>query len=748
MPAIRIIALSLLCAWSVETAAEAARGWRVLLRNQDVTRDADPSFAGGVLSVNAAALAGAMRLGMRIDSGQLHLTDAAGVDWVGIPGATVLSGAGRMLPLALPWRLEGSTVRLSLAALAEIAGLDLALDPKAGTARLTDPDQGTPAGELTGGWQGLTIAKPASAIAAEHMEDVTVHRAPPRSLPPASESLAFGLRTGCVLGLDCGAELHVAGSVDGLRTSFESRVSQGPAGSRLERARLQLDDPVVGWELQAGDIFSELAGSAHGARFSFDRGAWHLPSLAVYRIQEPDGQQRTFAALRESMEVTEHATVVAEAGSDRAWLLRGRWRDSRLEIASYMRRAVDSAEGGNAAGVSASLALPLNAGLQGSYGASGSGALRLGLWSVDLRVPVRSLFDLNLETSRSSSVANQGTLQALSTHSAFGPLQVYVRLQRLVTTTTVTGAVASLAPSDERELIGAVGYSARGFHLDVQLSRSLAADGAIGGQVVGGWNINSANSVEILAGVGAGTQRRLLRVRHDFSRQFGVTAEYGSVAPLQSSNGSFVVTPPKPQVLLSIRTAWSMSTPAGGERVQGAVRDPLGRPLPGLPVVLGKFRTYSDDAGRYSFDHVPPGSSGLALDRQNLPASYLASAPVRQLELAGRGTIAADLTAVPLGSVSGRVLLIEADGVSRPMAGVVVFLDDRATRSVADGAFAFANVRPGTHKLRMEPARLPAALRARAPWTMDLGLPPGKSLDGVKFQLEPRPIPLVLQEVR
>lgn len=742
------LALVLAAAAIAAPSAMAGEGWRVMLRGQDVTREAAPDEAGGVPFVDVSALAPALGLTVRVEQMQLEIRDGAGVPWRGRPGASLLESVGRAIPLAAPWRVEGASVRLPVAAVAVLAGLDLALDPDSRIARLEATALPVPGETLTGDWQLLTIAKPPSGEPGSPLDPFA--RPPAVALlPPTSETLRFNAGMGFVQAGDGGGDINASGSVFGLDTQLATLMSHGTDGLRLDYGRLALVDRATGWHLQAGDLFSEVAGSARGLSLGFDRAGRHRLGVALYLPDEhPGGREQSVLALRDELVLGDRGLLSAEAASDGSSIVRGRFSQGKLSLSGYRRGAGDDGVERDGFGLSASLGLLADLGLHAAYQRTGSGARRFEFWNLGLRAPLHPKVDLQLEASGTESDRHRSELQALGAFVPLGALHLHARVQRQSGhTTSLQGLMVG---REELATFASASYTLPRLQLGVQLARFVPEAGEVTGyqQAVASWTLSRATRLTFVGTFDEEWEASDFRfgLRHVVSNRLELGLEYGRIPDFQSSGLHLAGLEPEERFKLTIRTRWDVAAPAGGGVVEGRVRDRIGRPLPALPVLLGDYRTFSDEAGEYRFSHVPGGAYELALDEANLPASFAPAADGRSVVVTGRGRQVADLTAVPLGSVTGRVGL-DGVGGGRGMAGVLVLLDDRATRTGADGSFAFRNVQPGEHLLRLDSSRLPIELVARAPTVLMIGMPPGRSLEDVSFQLDPRQRLTTLQEV-
>jgi hypothetical protein len=721
--------------------------WKVAIRGQDVTRAADPLLAGGVLLVDAVALGPSLPLRVRAAGREVTLLDASGLEWRGTAGDSRLSAPGRSLSLDRPVRIDGPSVHLPAKVVAELAGLRLDLDPGTRTAAFADRD-GPPAA-APAGWQSLVLPKPADPAGGG--------APPPRRrqdvfLPPDHDTLRVGLGLGVVPGADGGGELTAAGSVRGIDTALSLLATTGPRGFDLQSGHAALTDPVRGLGLEAGDLFSGLWGLTRGARFRWRRGeegaSW--PTLSVY-LGDPAANPRTVIAWGDEIGLGRWGTAAGELASDGSWLASGRFRRDRLSLSGHLRNASGLFGEGRSAGLSGSFDLPWGAELQGVLSRSGSGGRRLDGRTLSLRLPLRPGSDLTLATDRSENGRSRGRIDSIEGTAARGRFQLRGRWQwrEIDFPGLLPGASQRFA---ERGLFTSASWLAGSrLRLEAQLVERWPESGRRDEwrQVSAAFALSRRTSLQVFATSSSSGFGDTFRIRLDQEIRpgFSLFAEAGDVVTFQgvtSLGGA-----DRSRVRIMVRRSWDVAAPAAGSGVEGVVQGPGALAMAGLPVELGPYRTVTGGDGRYAFPNVPPGTYDLRLREQGLPAD-LATGPPARVQVKRGESRRADLSLVPLGEARGAVWTDRNGNHRRDpgegIAGVVLILDDRATSTIADGSFGFFNLTPGAHRLRVATDRLPAGLQAQVPSRMDLGLPPGQSIEGLDFQLREKMKPVVFQE--
>ena len=733
------------------TAAEAR--WRVALRGLDVTRAAGPIFTGGVLLVDAAALGPSLGLHVRVSGREVTLRAAAGVEWRGTAGDTRLATPGRFLELERPLRIEGPSVYLPIAAVAELAGLRLVADPDARTAALVDAPLAS--GASPSGWQSFTVAKPASPGGPG--ETASRRARQDLLLPPDHDTLRLSLGIGAVPGVDSAGELTATGSVRGIETAANALLTSGPMGLDFQSGHVLLTDLERGWGGEAGDLFSEVWGFARGARFQWRResGRVSWPALSVYLDDPRAGYAGTVLAYSDQVQLGRFTVFGGELASDGSWVVNGRLRRERLNLAGYLREASGRYED-RGMGLSGSFDLPRGLSLQAALSRGGPRDRPLTGQTWSLRVPLLRSSELSLDTSRADAARLRSRTDALAVGTALGRVQLRGRYQRRQTGFSLAGSRLRFA---QDELFTSFSWLAgRRFRLEAQLAQRWPERGEPDQwrQVNAFFALSRRTSLQLFATSSTFSSGGLadafrIRLDRELGPGFSLFAEYGDVVTFQPQALSGDDDGGRSRVRIMVRRSWDVATPASGSGVEGLLGGDGLPALAGLPVELGPYRTVTDGAGRYSFPHVPPGSYDLLVPTEALPAD-LAAGPAARVRVRRGQNQRVDLPLTALGEARGWVY-VDRNGNGRRdpgegVGGAVLVLDGRATSSAADGSFGFFNLPPGTHEIRIETGRLSGALEDPMPSRMELGLPPGRSVDHLEFRLREKKKPVVFQEAR
>lgn len=744
-----MVLLTLLSARALAAASQPPE-WRIFLSGSDVTGTAAPLESARILLVDAAALSPSLGMSVQVELTDAVVRDVQNREWRGTAGSLTLAGPAGEVPLARPLRIENRSVYLPLTTLADLAMLSLEVDPVARTARLEHPAAAAGA-SLPEGWQALSLPKSKGTHTDAEFESESYgpFGGLPSVLPPGHDDLRFGVGLESVVGADWGADLTGAGSIRGIETRITARATAGPAGAGIYNGILGLYQPQ-GFGLEAGDVFSEIWGLAQGVRFlgpGTGSDTQDRLAFSFYRPSDNGGNQRDVVTGSDEVRLGPYALAGGEVASDGSWSLRTRYHRQRFGFSAYDRKASGVGPGSGVAGF---VELPADLNLQASWNRSGTGSEAIAWNDVTLLVPVRRA-SFTLDSSQIVSEVAHLRANGLTFTLPWGPLKLLLTYQiRNGDLQFANGAQSSYG---QRDLVATLSYLASGrlrFELLAVDRRQDLGIPERWQQLTMSLRLRTGTVLQVVATTAGSPYHDPLHLRIEqvLPRGYSIAAEYGRISTFQAATDQGLV--PTTRLKLSVRKVFDVPTPPGGGEVKGTVGSAFGPAAAGVPVDLGAYRTATDDQGRFAFRNVGPGSYNLAVSPQGIPANFVAGTP-QQVAVAARKHQEVDVTLIALGVVSGEVYLDfngngredEGEGIS----GVILRLDDLATESGPDGVFEFHNVPPGSHRLNVDPDRLPPGVALTIPSAMDIGLPSGGNLPGVRFRLIEKKKPLILQEV-
>jgi hypothetical protein len=719
--------------------------WTVRIDGADVTRAADPAASGEVVLIDVAALAPSLSLSVRVDGRAFTLRDPQAGEWQGAAGSSVLTGPHGDVPLARPVRIANRSVYLPATTAAALSGLTLSIDREARSVVFTRTSAAAiPGGVAPPGWTAFSIAKPPGSY--QPIAPPVYSSGLPTVLPPDHDTVRLDVAVGRASGAGSTLDVNGIGDVRGFGTRFNGLVNQGPQGAQLASSFVRLDQPH-GFGLEAGDLFSEIWGTAQGVRVVGKEGdeGGSRPAFSLYVPDGGGGLRQTVLAGREELDLGLATAVVGEAASDGSWLLRARYKQPSFSLFAYGREAAGAGPG---AGISGFVLLPAGITVDAGWNSAGRGRDAITGENLSLHLPLPRGAGLSLEATSTRTDRTRLIAEAMSFAAPLGQVLLGARYQ--IQNGSSLLADGGRSPLGQRDLLASLAYSLGSrlrFNLQGVSHTALGGAAQRWAQLGVAWRILPATSLQVLVtSPGAPFQDPVhLRLDQLLGGGFSLFLEYGFIPSFAAATGPGGAA----QWRVSLRKVWDVATPSGGGLVEGRVSTSVGRLGSDLPIELGPYRTMTDTRGGFAFHNVPPGSYPLAVSAQAVPAAYIA--PVaRIVAVAAREVRSIDLPLVPLGRVSGRVYVARGDGTLDPTTGVpgiAVRLDDLVTATVQGGAFEFQNVKPGAHRLSLEVSRLPAGFGATVPSSLDLGLPPGGRLDHVELRLIPRLKPVVYQEI-
>ena len=155
-------------------------------------------------------------------------------------------------------------------------------------------------------------------------------------VPPAARSLLrTTLGVGYVQHADWGSEALAAGAVAGLDVQLDSLVSYGGLGARLDHGTLSIGSRERGWLIEAGDLFSDVAGPSSGFRLGWQVSTRWRSTVALQKSQRGSLSRSTVVVYGSQLSLGRLSTGM-EFGSDRSHFVKGRLATRRIDVeASY-----------------------------------------------------------------------------------------------------------------------------------------------------------------------------------------------------------------------------------------------------------------------------------------------------------------------------------------------------------------------------------------------------------------------------
>lgn len=181
---------------------------------------------------------------------------------------------------------------------------------------------------------------------------------------------------------------------------------------------------------------------------------------------------------------------------------------------------------------------------------------------------------------------------------------------------------------------------------------------------------------------------------------------------------------------------------------------------PGEPAVAGSIvrlddgrETRTDVRGSFIFPNVIEGSHRIEIVIDTLPAAFnppaLSKAVVEVRRLAAG---AHDFGLIPVSRLVGRVEQLFRDGTRTGFDGAVVTLlpNDFSTYTDEEGNFEFANLAPGSYKIRFEEGSLPEGAKLETGAMIEIAIAAGQDVSLAPFLfsvlVEERPVKKVLEQ--
>jgi hypothetical protein len=173
-------------------------------------------------------------------------------------------------------------------------------------------------------------------------------------------------------------------------------------------------------------------------------------------------------------------------------------------------------------------------------------------------------------------------------------------------------------------------------------------------------------------------------------------------------------------------------------------------PMPDIAVWLDEDKVVRTDAqGIFRFDDIATSAHRVHVALEGVPADLVfADLAERTTAVAPYSDNTVNFRIVRAGRITGRVTYLDytadtAKPVERPATDVrIVATGDRDTFSEASGNFLLSDLPPGTYELQIDTETIPQFYTSK-PATVSVEVKPGKTSEGVQFQLAVPPRPVI-----
>ena len=724
--------------------ARASAGWQIVCDGSDITAACAPIPAGKLPAVNITAIAPVLGVQARVTGNGAVIADAQGNEWRGQNGALALDGTARSLVLSAPLRILGSAVYVPVDSAAQLAALSLSItDDKVVLTRAAPAKEAADKVAEAPGWEGLTIKKTDEEKAREaRIYSPTIPGRKPglANLPPGDRSIDLGFGLGHVVGGDWGNEFSATGKYAGTEVGFGTFLAYGRGGIRPLTSRLILRDEEYGRAGELGDMFSDLWGLTRGVRFSRLAGSDRWQSISLYARNANIGPNNLVAAYRDEVPVNKRLWLGGEVATDKSAFLKARLQSGPFTLYAFHRSSETAI--GNGQGAFVTYQLPARASFYGTMSRSNTSRESTSFQNYGVRIPLKFGVDLNVERNRMKAGMGERTVDSAMATMPMGSLRLLGRFNNARGTVQLLDPDFDPVQTQGRNFTFSAAYLGNSrMTLDYQASVNWNS-GTMERweQVASTFRLTARTQLQALTAFPdvMQTDRMQFRLLHTLRRDLALSIDYGPLSNFQPS------TRPRADrgVMVMLRTQWSEPTPARGGELSGTVIDQTGKPVNGAVVRVGEYRAVADDKGRYVMRKIPPGHYTIALDPDSIPADQKPLGADRVLKFTSRSREKLDFKVIPLNAVTGRVWL-DSNGNGKMdedegVMNIVIHLADQATATDRDGAFAFYNVEPGEHVVRLDTSRLPLGMAAVSAADVPLTLRPDGGAPKILFQLNHR----------
>lgn len=522
-----------------------------------------------------------------------------------------------------------------------------------------------------------------------------------------------------------GLHLAASGPTGAYHLSFDTDVLMSGSSMQVDTLRLNLASSQT--QIEFGDVKSEIYGDTVGVKSSFRPSEAFTYALALYSSGS-DSLSLT-PALGFEYRWSQKADFRGELASNGAYALRYCLAGAGPSFSAFLKGRLYSSSP-DSTGYGVALSYPLLS--QGSFYYNFQ---QLEEGSAD---PKQSQFArLSFPIYRSAwgaieTVTRKGN--GLSTN--FKALTISWPLGRVNTLLRLSTEETECASTYRRRTSDSL-YATVGLPLSPKAFLRYALDSEKHSTFSGGC-LDGTDYTEThrLTGTTKLSDRLELRVSLSLPRHSGQLASHLGVKWSPNPGTSVVLRYEceKNHALgFSITKTFSLVLPGFLGKIEGYVRDTNGKPIGQVSVRAGPATAVTGADGYYVFNGLAPGVYEAYLEPNSIPAQYSLPQGKPGVQVRRGSKVRVDFTLARLASISG-VVFMDLDGngsydEGEGLKGIPVALDSFVVNTDEHGRFAFFDVNPGKHEVRLVAECLPRNLEPVSPsrWEINLSPDPGRS---------------------
>ncbi|MHB1458766.1 MAG: stalk domain-containing protein [Armatimonadota bacterium] len=732
---------------SIALSADPAQ-WQISVNGADISTTV-LDRGGEIPMVNVMSIAPILGITVSILGGNsLQLVDKVGTSWQANHGDITLTSNGKTIPLSVPALIQGTEAYLPAPVIAEISGLYLTVDITKRQLSFTQEEQVNnvktdsdvpDSSDL----QAFTLEKSPQEKARTILSDVVSNNKSPRRLnplyKPPKDTFLFGVGLGYVQRGNLSMDVIGNGMIGGLKANFGASLINLQSEARLQSVRGSLRDDESGWQVDAGNLSSNLNGGVNGLRYTRRVAADHWPAVMLFTRDTRHGDSQVLLAVQDELRIGSRLRLGGELVSDRAFFLKGQYTTSRWSLSGFHRE--QPGQNTAASGVYFSRALGNRISLAGGINRSKADGKSQDWRNLSLSLPLMRAVNLILDVSKFTDDTSSSTTYGAMFGIPVGPVQFLMRYQWNSRSQSFSGPNVFPIDTVNRNLNVSAHYAATPrLNFDYQVTSQWSANGNTGSsqRLVSSYQISPRTQLQVVSAFPNFTDPDCLTLRlsQSLNNGYSATLDYGKFVPTQDDGKGTTGFGYK----IMLRKSWPMQTAARGGEVSGRVTDLYGKPAPEIEVLLGGYRALTDTDGRYKFTRVPSGAYTVKLDEGSLSAALQADKGLHPLVINNHSREVVDFHVIPLNSILGCVYIDNNSNsqydVGEGIKLVVLRLNNSATTSDGSGSFGFYNLPPGKHVVRLDVAKLPVDLAPDSPVEVTIQLEENKTVTGLEFRLK------------